>query len=243
MKKTPSHNTIIFTIVRLVFISLIIPAYLAGICHGQEPQEQEDITIGDWFIVPGKEIPVRTGMGQQYRILAMAHSGTRVEPFEQSGIWVKVKLPDRQTGWMPFRYLTRTHPLANAVTSLKTKNQDLKTLVNRLKEQVNTLSRDLLQEQKKSKICLSEQNTLKSAHDRLRKDASNVLQIKETFQTTTAQLKETNSELSEAEQRIEQLEHNSMLKWFLSGAAVMFLGWIIGRYARAASKRRRSSLL
>ncbi|MCK5437626.1 MAG: SH3 domain-containing protein, partial [Desulfobulbaceae bacterium] len=109
MKKTLSQNPAILSIMRLIFISLIIPAYLTGICHGQEHQEQEDITTGDWFIVPGKEIPVRTGMGQEYRILAMAPSGTRVEALEQTDIWVKVKLQDRQTGWMPFRYLTRTH--------------------------------------------------------------------------------------------------------------------------------------
>ena len=240
MEKTSGKNTVILTIVRLIFISLIIPAYFTGVCHSQE--EQEDITIGDWFIVPGKKIPVRTGMGQQYRILAMASSGTRVEVLQEDDTWVKVKLQNRQTGWMPFRYLTRNHPLEDAVTVLKTKNQDLVTKTKNLREQVKTLSRDLNLEQNELKTCVSERSAIKAAQDRLKKDASNVLRIKETFQITTDKLKETNWKLSETEQKIKQLRRNSMIKWFLAGAAVMFLGWLLGRYARL-SKKRRSSLL
>ena len=239
MKKIAGKNTIILTSMSLIFISLIIPAYFAGVCHGQE---KENITIGDWFVVPGKKIPVRTGMGQKYRILAMAPSGTRVEALQQDETWVKVKLQNKQTGWMPFRYLTRTHPLEDAVIVLKAKNQDLKTRSKELKEQVDMLSRDLNLKENELKTCVSERSAIKASHDRLKKDASNVVQIKETFQNTADKLKNTNWKLSEAEQKIKQLRNNSMIKWFLAGAAVILLGWLLGRYARL-SKKRRSSLL
>ena len=39
----------------------------------------------------------------------------------------------------------------------------------------------------------------------------------------TDKLKNTNWKLSEAEQKIKQLRNNSMIKWFLAGAAVMSL--------------------
>jgi SH3 domain protein len=160
-------------------------------------------------------IPVRRGRGKQYKIIKFVKDGNQVELFEENGNWAKVRLQNGTEGWMLKQYLGDEKPPVEQVRELRKENEQLKTGNEKL-------ARDLKEIKEFQQANSEELEKLQtSAEEKLAKGLSECNKIKDEYNASQ--------------------EFNKIM-WFLSGAGVLLVGWLIGRSA-GGSQRKRNRLL
>jgi len=187
------------------------------------------------------EVTMRTGPGTDHRVIAMVSSGEQLNVIETGPTWSKVSRSDGKTGYVLNRFITPDVPCHIRLKQLETKHQ---TLLEQSAEPLKEVAR-LTEENTRLKTSLdTAENSLKNlqaAHDALIKDSRNYLKIKSKYDKTSKGLSEQTARVKKLEAEIAQLGWNQKIRWFLSGAGVLFFGFLIGLFSKR--RRRRSSLL
>jgi SH3 domain protein len=193
------------------------------------------------YVTEEFEITMRTGPGVERKIIALIRSGQRVEEISKSEEWTEIRLPSDKTGWVLTRYLSSKEPctmvkdrlqtqydqLLNEKNELDSKNSDLEAENQRLEAQLASTQASL--------------ERVTGDFDSLKADSSDFLKLKSQFKKTTAELEETKTKADKFEDESSRLLRNQNIKWFLAGAGVLLIGFIIGFSSRR--QKRRSSLL
>ncbi|EAT14656.1 TIGR04211 family SH3 domain-containing protein [Desulfuromonas acetoxidans] len=189
-------------------------------------------------------ITVREGMGNQYRVIKTLPTDSAVEVLEEQGRYLRVQLKDGTEGYVLKQYISRTVPKTTVIAKLK---QDVANLEKKLADRhgsVNTLSESnaqleesLIQTRRElEQVQQTLQQTQKEYSD-LQDKAENVVLIDKERQ----QLKKEFAKLSEKAQRLEEQNaavlKTAMIKWFVAGGGVLFVGWVAGKFSR---KKRRT---
>lgn len=187
------------------------------------------------------EITLRTGKGIDHKIIAMVKSGMQVEVLEPDDQWTKVRLPDGKEGWIVSRFLTSKIPSSIALKELKEKHEALLALadspykeITRLQEENQRLSSELSFSNK----ALSE---LTESYETLKRESAKLSKAQTGYQNSASQLAKQKEKIANLETKLSKLEMRHHIRWFLSGATVLFVGFLMGFSTR--QKRRRSSLL
>jgi SH3 domain protein len=187
------------------------------------------------------EVTMRTGPGTDHRVIAMVSSGEQLEIIEEGAIWSKVSRNDGKIGYVLNRFITPEVPCHILLKQLETKHQ---ALLEKSAEPLKEVAR-LTDENAQLKTGLdAAENSLKilqTAHEALKKDSKNYLKIKSKYDKTSKGLTEQTARVKKLEAEIAQLGWNQKIRWFLSGAGVLFFGFLIGFFSKR--RRRRSSLL
>lgn len=174
-------------------------------------------------------ITMRTGQGNQYEIIKTLVTGTKLEVLEETDSgYTKVRIEDGTEGWVRTQYLTdqpaATDQLARAEASLaklKENNKLLRTEIDNLRKTKGEIE--------------AEHNKLQSEHKSTSKELAHLNEV-------AARPKQLESENIDLRKRFEQIsdemvlvkQENQVLKdrserqWFITGAAVLILGMIIG---------------
>jgi SH3 domain protein len=194
------------------------------------------------YITDDIRVMVRSDAGMDRRIVAMPKSGAQVEVLEalENG-WSRVRLSDEKEGWVLSRYLTPGPPSKDIIAKLKSENEVLsrqvKTLTDeklRLKQERNDLGQALSKQTKNAE-------TLKESYEGLRKGSSEYLSLKASYDKASKDLATKTKRQAELEEELKALRDSETLQWFLGGAAVLFVGLIVGFMSRRP--KRRPSLL
>ncbi len=171
------------------------------------------------------KITMRTGPGQDHKIIAMLKSGDKLEMLDSKNGWSEVKNSRGAQGWVLTRFITDNVPVS--------------LIVDKLKKQVSDLSEEL-ENVKKQNMALSakakQSKAIEDSYYRLKKESANLIILEKKYKKTSA--------LSEKQQvRIGALEkqlRNSDIKWFLSGGGVLLIGIFLGI---SSGRKRKTSLL
>ncbi|WP_321531067.1 TIGR04211 family SH3 domain-containing protein [uncultured Desulfuromonas sp.] len=189
-------------------------------------------------------ITVREGMGNQYRVIKTLPSDSAVEVLEEQGRYLRVQLKDGTEGYVLKQYISRTVPKTTVIAKLK---QDVANLEKKLADRhgsVSTLSESNAQleesliqtRQELEHVQQTLQQTQKEYSD-LQDKAENIVLIDKERQ----QLKKEFTKLSEKAQHLEEQNaaalKTAMIKWFVAGGGVLFVGWVAGKFSR---KKRRT---
>lgn len=166
------------------------------------------------FVRPNLDIPVRRGRSEQYKILKFVKDGDQVEFFEENGNWAKVKLQNGTEGWMLTRYLSDEKPPVEQVRELTIENEQLKMGNEKL-------TRDL---KRIKELQLESSQELEQLQASTKKEIASSI-----------------SECNKIKDEYKASQEVNKILWFLSGAGVLLLGWLIGRFA-GNSQRRKSRL-
>jgi len=194
------------------------------------------------YVKPSAEIPLRSGKGQEYRILAVIQDGNQIELLKEEGAWAMVRTSDNKEGWMPKRYLSTSPPLKDIVASLKTERDRLKKHVTDISEQLDKALKARNQYEQDLKACILDRDQIRKSYDSLKEDAADVIYFKKSLSETAEELQELKHKYAVAKQENEHLRDNSIIKWFLAGGGLVIAGWIVGLIT-TRSRKRRSSLL
>lgn len=189
------------------------------------------------YVTDELRISLRSGAGNQYRIVRVLDSGMSLETLETQGEWTRVRAGD-ETGWVRSQYLSSqriaAHRLEEAQASLaqtRERVDELETTLAETREQLST-ARDQVEE-------LSAQNAdLESQLS----DAAEGLELSE----ENTRLRESNEEfdqrIGELERELDQASHREQREWFAVGAGVLFAGLLSGLIVTRIPWRRRSRM-
>ncbi|XCN72580.1 MAG: TIGR04211 family SH3 domain-containing protein [Candidatus Electrothrix aestuarii] len=162
------------------------------------------------FVRPNLDIPVRRGKGNQYKILKFVKDGDQVEFFEESGNWAKVRLHNGVEGWMLNRYLSDEKPPVEQVHELQNENEQLKLENEKLARDLKRI--DELQQASSEEL------------EKLQSSASEQLALSE-------------NKCNKIKDEYKASQEFNKIAWFLSGAGVLLVGWMLGRFARGSQRR------
>jgi SH3 domain protein len=190
------------------------------------------------------KITVRTGPGINHKIVAMIKSGERVEvlkPEEPETDWSLVRITNGKEGWVLSRFLTPKEPDGLVLGRYKKKHSVLKNQAVSLIEENNAYKKENKKLNSELKTNKEMSDKIKSSYETLKKESAEFLELKSNYGKTSSKLIEQTKKAKKLEEELTSLLLHQNIKWFLSGAGVLLLGFVIGFSTKR--QRRRSSLL
>jgi SH3 domain protein len=191
-----------------------------------------------WYVSESFEITMRTGPGAERKIIALIKSGTKVEILESSEKWTKIHYKNRD-GWVSTRYLSSDKPCSTMLSSLKQSHAKLNKEKNNLSQKNAELK---VENRRLQSALITHQNNLEKVsneYEELKQESADFIELKQTYEQTSKELAITKGKAKKVEIKNQQLQKNQNIKWFVVGASVLILGFIIGfssrRHRRQAS--------
>jgi SH3 domain protein len=83
---------------------------------------------------------------------------------------------------------------------------------------------------------------LRQEYDALKKGAAHYLEFKSAHDQLIAEFQEYRNQFDEIEKKYTTLSSSTAIEWFLTGAGVLFGGWLLG-FIMARARRRRAAEL
>ena len=193
------------------------------------------------YVTDVLRLTLRTGQSTEHKIIAVIESGQEVEILESGEEWSSVRLADGKEGWVLTRYLTPRETYNVKLKRLEDKHKNLRAQAASLLEENTRLN----SENKKLKAASRQNekalNKIQSDFESLKSESAEFIKLKTKYQKTSKELNEKSQRLADLEEQISRLELYHYIKWFLVGAGVLLLGFIIGFSTKR--QRRRASLL
>ncbi|HBI14852.1 MAG TPA: TIGR04211 family SH3 domain-containing protein [Desulfobulbaceae bacterium] len=194
-----------------------------------------------WYVKPSAEVPVRSGQGAEFKILAVVPDGMAVEILEEVDPWARIRTPGGTEGWLLKRYLTSETPLSTAVATLQTEKSRLEETSGELSRKYNELSATQARNEKELEACRAERDKALNDYETLRQDNADVIGLQKRFAENTRELQETREKLAALELANTGRKRNSSIMWFLAGGLVLLSGWFLGILS-SRSRKRKSTL-
>jgi len=195
------------------------------------------------YVIDEFEVTMRTGPSIENKIIAMLPTGTKLQVIEEQGDWVLVRSPTGMEGWVLKRYASVETPKKIIIDQLHKKYEDaLKNL------EIETEKALMFEkENKELRVAL---NTSQEKLERVKQDYTSLiteskdfLKLKKEHTINFANLRKATSELEQLRKENEELRSSTNIIWFLSGAAVVIVSWLIGYVMGKINRRSRSHSL
>lgn len=225
----------VFKMIRLgniLFITIICLFFISQSAFA------EKLYITDFF-----KVTLRTGPSLQNKILAMLSSGQPVETLRSDGDWTQVQIlrkGEKLKGWVLNRYLISRVPWKLQVKRLSKENSRLKEKLDRIENELNKTATTAKDTSQKLKINNKDLNKLRREHELLKKGAANYLQLKTNFEKTTSTLEAAQASAQKLTLENERLRYSRRNTWFITGASVLFLGFVVGMFMGKRQKKQKS---
>jgi SH3 domain protein len=193
------------------------------------------------YVTDVVQVMVRTGPDLEHKIISMPKSGTPLDVLEVVDEWSRVRLPSQKEGWMLSQFLVPGPPTKGLVAELKSQNEALTIRSRKLSEENTRLK----EERKELTNALSKRTetakSLEQSYNTLKEEYKEFLSLKASYGKAAKELAAKKKQLAELEKELETLRKGQTLHWFLGGAGVILVGFVIGFVSRRS--RRRTSLL
>lgn len=193
------------------------------------------------------EVTLRTGPSTSHKIVAMLKSGQAVQVLEEGEGWTRVKVSSGpgagNEGWLLSRFLMKRAPYEALAQKLQQENAELKEKLATLENHWSTAAsreKQLSQELAETSQAIE---SLRSEYETLKEGASEYLELKAQFEETRAALESAEETVKKLAMENENLRFSQKIKWFVTGAAVLLCGWVIGLIMGRQQKKRRAAYL
>jgi SH3 domain protein len=228
---THKQNKMTVKALRLFGLTLFFTVWLPSVSSFAATLYVSDTTV---------EANLRTGTQKENRIIALLRPGTQLEVLSEEDGWAEVTLADGRTGWILKRYLSERPPWRVTAEKLATENEQLRAQVGTIKGG----NQDLLQKnkelQKQVDVQQKELEKVRRNYEELKNSSTNYLNLKMAYENLQKGARQSNAKLDTLEKAHGKLKTSIGIRWFLSGAGVLLLGYIMGTSV-ARLRRRRSS--
>lgn len=185
---------------------------------------------GTKYVTDRLDITLRSGKGNEFRILRALFSGTPVavlEVDEASG-YTRVRSPQGDEGWVLSRYLVDQPAARERLEKAEALVAQLKEEKAKLEQQFGEASGSRNSLEKEQRSLSAENKKLETELNRIRQTAANALTLDSENQTFKQRLIVLERERDVLNQENERLKDRRDRDWFLAGAAVLFCGMILG---------------
>ncbi|MEK6192901.1 MAG: TIGR04211 family SH3 domain-containing protein [Deltaproteobacteria bacterium] len=191
------------------------------------------------YVSDEMHITFRSGPATDRKIIKLLLSGQALEVLQKEGEWTLVRLPNGTEGWVLHRYLTAAEPCDMVLERLSSKHTTLVARADGLDKEndsIKTRNKALAADLQSTQTDLKK--TRKLFND-LKKESTAYLELKAEHQKATTRLSEQTKRVDDLENELARISSN--FKLYLSGAAILVLGLILGLISRP--QKQRSSLL
>lgn len=202
----------------------------------------------------------REGPGSSYQVLKTLESNTPLEIMDEENGYFKVQLSSGETGWVDQQFVMFDTPKAQIIAQLEQEKQVLETQLQELtadqdtltnqaasqtttrQQEVSTLKAALEKAQEQNSILTDRLAAIQKQYETLAAASEDVLEVMEENKTLEAQNNQLSRDIALLEDASGKVLKTGMIKWFLAGFGVIFLGWILGQSV-SSSRRKNNSLL
>lgn len=187
------------------------------------------------------EITLRTGRGVDHKIIAMVKSGDAVEVLTPGDNWTQIRTSNGKRGWVLSRFLKSEIPSRIALENLEKKYN---VLLARAEPSLNEITALKAENAKlRSEIALMEKasDEKNRSYETLKAESAKFLTLKSEFNKIKSQLEKERQKADKLDEDLTTELRQKHIWWFLCGAGVLLLGFMIGFSAK--QQRRRPSLL
>jgi SH3 domain protein len=180
------------------------------------------------YIVDTIKVALRSGPGNDQKSIGMTESGHTVDVVQPGEEWSLVRLANGVEGYLPSRYLTTVPPARLRYDQLQEKAKALATQASGLLEENTRLKAE--NENLSAALSAGEKEitTLKGDFDAFRNEAADVIALKSRADALAAELDQKKQEIARLQSGPLAILENENLYWFLSGAAVLMVGFLAG---------------
>ncbi len=194
------------------------------------------------FVRPSIAVPLRTGQGNDYKIIAMLKPGTEITLLEKGENYSKIQLSPTKEGWILSRYLRPEPPPDQLVGQLRAEKNSLQEETATLKEENQGLTAALHEARLQLEQSTTDTGRLQRRYEQLMQDTVDVRQTKEKLLKTEEENIRLAEKLAKIESQYTALQKDDKMHWFLVGVGTILFGIILGRLS-SLSRKRRSSIL
>lgn len=190
----------------------------------------------------------RQGPDNSYAVEKTLMSNTPVLILEEKNGFYKVELESKEVGWVDKNFIIFTLPKTLMINELEKENKSLSNRIMELqskkqnysqtKEELAISLKTALDEKNKTTNLLSD---IQGKYDTLTRKSKNIQGIIKENKKLKEQTQALSEELKIIKGKSKNLFKTEMIKWFLTGAGVLLIGWIIGQ--SVSSKKQHSSSL
>ena len=198
--------------------------------------QAETLYISDFL-----RITMRTGPGIDHKIIEMIKSGQSVTVLEQGPEWTKILLPTGKEGWVLNRFLTPKPPSGLLLKKLEEKHAELSLQITTLIDENKRLRNENQRLDAELKTSSRNLKKVTDSYQKLKSGSAEYLDVKSRYEMMVVQLDQQKKRAQDIEKELESIRFHKNIRWFLSGAVVLIIGFLIGFSSRR--QRRRSSLL
>lgn len=228
---THSQNKMTVQALRLFGLTLFFTVWLPSVSSSAATFYVSDTTV---------EANLRTGTQKENRIIALLRPGTELEVIGEEDGWAEVTLTDGRTGWILKRYLSERPPWRVTAEKLGTENERLRAQLATIKGGHQGLLQKNQELQKQMDLQQKELEKLRRNYEELKNSSTNYLNLKMAYENLQKGARQSNAKLDKLEKAHGKLKTSTGVRWFLSGAGVLLLGYVMGSSV-ARLRRRRSS--
>ncbi len=192
-------------------------------------------------------LSLREGPGNSFALIKTLTSNTPVEILEEKNKYYKVALESNEVGWVDKKFIIFTEPKILIINQLKIDNAALEKKLIKTRSDSTLLQNSLASLQQEHARLKKEYDILLKREKSRKMDPDgelpeNIKKIIRENEIIKKKHQVVSDELAVLKNKKDDLFKTGMIKWFLSGTAVLLLGWIIGQSV-SIKKQRPSSLL
>jgi SH3 domain protein len=173
--------------------------------------------------------PMRTGGSTQHKILRMLPPGTQLTILENSDSgWTKIRLSSDEEGWILTRYLMGAPAARDRLAQAETQLAKFQNENSRLKRELNEISSQAKELNSTVNQVKKDNTRLTQEYESLEKTASGAIAIDAERMQLKNRLTQLEQEVTVLEQKNTILNDRSKREWFIVGAAVLIVGFLLG---------------
>ena len=188
------------------------------------------------------EITLRTGPSTSNAIRLSLSSGSRLEILEEDGEagYTRVRTSGGTEGWVLTRYLMNEPSAREQLTDLTNQLSSASDEGASLATQLNAIRGEYREAEQQIGRLEREKEVLQSELDEIRRTAANVLAIDSQNDELQEKLTNAEIEIDRLNEEVRALTGQSTRSWFITGAAVLVGGIILGLILPRLRWQRRS---
>jgi len=191
------------------------------------------------YITEKIQVTFRTGPAMDRKIIAMLNSGQALEIVERGDEWSLIRLPSGREGWVLTRLIQDEPPAKMQLAQLKERYDALLAQAGVPTEALKNLEKEKAALTRNLAQVRQQLSALTDAHDQLKMAAADAEAIREHRDRLAKELVAARTRNDALTREITTARSRNTIWWFVAGAGVLLLGFIIGLSMR--SRRRRSS--
>lgn len=189
------------------------------------------------YVTDEFRINLRSGAGNQFRILELVTTGTALQLLDSQNGWSQVRTPDGTTGWVPSQYLSTQPAAADRLGRMEEQLNEARSRVETLESTLSEVRGELETARQRIRELTGRRDTLNQKLDEARKG----LELAEENKALKKQVIDLQRRIQDLESETERLSDRNRQDWFMVGAGVVVLGMLIGIAVTRIRWRKRSS--